>query len=86
MFHGRGCEHAIAHMWPFVVIEVYDTADDSPCFLYCLGTFHPVEPLLFDDAVYPLGYGIVCRFIILSHTYRGAYGFKSGYVCIAAVL
>ena len=69
IFHGRWRKHAVAHVRPSVVIEVYDTANDIPCFLYGLRAFHPVKPLLFYNTVHPLGYGIVCRFIILSHLF-----------------
>ena len=76
----------VVHVRADVVVEA-DNPAYGPFRLADRGrTFHPVEPFLLYYAVYPLGHGVVRRFVVLGHAYAYACGAQLFRVFRAAVL
>lgn len=73
-------------MRPAVVVEPDDFLQYLLCLFLVFRSLHPVQPLLLDDAVDPLGDGIVCRLVVLGHADRGMDGLQPGDVVVTAIL
>lgn len=73
-------------MRPAVVVEVDNVSDEPSCLIKTFRPFHPIEPLLLDNTVYPLRYCIVGGFVVLGHAYGGSDGLKAFYILVAAIL
>lgn len=84
--HLCGREHFVAHVWPFVIVEVNDASNDTSCILKVLWPFHVIEPFFLYNAVDSFRNGIVCRLVVFSHAYGCLNLIKAGYVSVAAVL
>ena len=59
--------HPVAHVRPFVVVEIDYVPDCRPCILQVFRPFHTIEPFLLYNAVYALGNGVVRRLVVLRH-------------------
>ena len=73
-------------MRSLIVVEVYDTSNDASCIIEVLRSFHVVEPLLLYYSVHSFGDCIICRVLILSHSYARVYTLQPCHVGVAAVL
>ena len=58
----------------------------EPCCLHVARAFHPVEPLLLDDAIDPLGDRIIGGLVVLRHADRGLNGLQTFNILITTVL
>lgn len=51
LFLLHGGEHVVAHVWPSVVVEVYNVYNDTRCLTEVGGVFRVIEPFGLEDAV-----------------------------------
>ena len=75
-----------AHVRPEVVVEMDVTAYYVAGMFQALKMFLAVNPFLLDDAVHPLGDGIVRRLVVLRHADGYVMLLKHGYIIVATIL
>ena len=68
LFLLHGGEHVVAHVWPSVVVEVYNVCNDTRCLTKVGGVFRVIEPFGREDAVRSFCDSVVRGLVVFGHT------------------